>query len=283
MALRLFGFINLFYIMKPGFIIQQTEKLSRAMRALCAFFFKKRTALYTLSVIQVQARRSVYKNKQLCYLMYMKFEPLVKLVGDMPCFDLQLLVQALDEKREVIRVQLSRFIKQGRIIALRRGMYALSDVYRRVALVPAVLANNLYRPSYLSGLWALSYYDLIPEAVVWLTSVTPRVPRRFENEIGVFEYRNIRQAAFFGYHSATYSGAEILVAEPEKALLDQWHLAPGEWSSERLMEMRYQNFETVDKSRLAEYAERFASPRLRRAAKRWSAIAGGAEIGAMTL
>ena len=213
----------------------------------------------------------------------MKFESLVKLVGDMACFDLQLLVQALDEKREAIRVQLSRFIKQGKVIGLRRGMYALSDMYRHAALVPAVLANKLYRPSYLSGLWALGYYDLIPEAVVWLTSVTPRVPRLFENEIGIFEYRNVRQTAFFGYRSATYSGAEILVAEPEKALLDHWHLTPGEWTSERLEEMRYQNLEAVDRSHLLAYAERFGSPRLKRAAKRLSMIVGGAEIGVVTL
>ena len=213
----------------------------------------------------------------------MKFESLVRLVGDMACFDLQLLVQALDEKREVIRVQLSRFMKQGKVIALRRGMYTLADMYRHAALTPAVLANNLYRPSYLSGLWALSYYDLIPEAVVWFTSVTPRVPRRFENEFGIFEYRNIRQSAFFGYHSVSYGDADILVAEAEKALLDHWHHNPGEWTEARLEEMRYQNFDVIDKHRLAEYIARFASPRLKRAAKRLSNIAGDAEIGAITL
>jgi predicted transcriptional regulator of viral defense system len=213
----------------------------------------------------------------------MKFETLIKLVGDMACFDLQLLVQALDEKREAIRVQLSRFMKQGRVIPLRRGMYTLADIYRHTALVPAVLANNLYRPSYLSGLWALEYYDLIPETVIWLTSVTPRVPRRFENKFGIFEYRNIRQSAFFGYLSAPYGGADILVARAEKALLDHWHLEPGEWTEARLIEMRYQNIDTVDKHRLAEYAERFASPRLKRAAKLWSGVIGNAESGAVTL
>jgi len=73
------------------------------------------------------------------------------------------------------------------------------------------------------------------------------------------------------------------LAEPEKAILDHWHLTPGEWNEARLMEMRYQNLEAVDRHRLAEYAERFASPRLKRAAKRWSTVAGNAEIGAVTL
>jgi predicted GNAT family acetyltransferase len=31
------------------------------------------------------------------------------------------------------------------------------------------------------------------------------------------------------------------VAHPEKALLDQWHLSAGEWSDDRIHEMRYRN------------------------------------------
>jgi predicted transcriptional regulator of viral defense system len=210
----------------------------------------------------------------------MKFESLVELVGNMACFDLPTLVQALDEKRESIRVQLSRFMKQGKVIALKRGMYTLSEPFRRAELVPAVLANDLYRPSYLSSLWALSYYDLIPEAVFWLTSVTPRVPRRFENKFGVFVYRNIRQSAFFGYHAARYADANIVVADVEKAILDHWHLNPGEWTESRLREMRYQNLEVVDSRRLKDHAVRSRSPRLIRAAQRWLVLAEDAADGA---
>ena len=126
----------------------------------------------------------------------MKFDSLVKLTGNMPYFDLPLLVQAFDDQREVIRVQLSRWMTQGKVIGLWRGMYTLGEAYRRAPLTPASLANQIHWPSYLSGLWALGFYDLIPERVVWLTSVTSRPPRRFENPFGVFDYRNIKQEFF---------------------------------------------------------------------------------------
>src|SRR3990172_5991560 len=148
----------------------------------------------------------------------MDYGSLVKMTGMLPCFDLALLVQTFDDRREAIRVQLSRWMKQGKLIGLRRGIYTLPDMYRRVPLTPAALANELYRPSYLSGLWALGFHDMIPERVVWLTSVTPRVPRQFENPLGVFDYRNIKQDCFLGFSSLTYGGQEILVAKPEKAL-----------------------------------------------------------------
>jgi len=43
-----------------------------------------------------------------------------------------------------------------------------------------------------------------------------------------------------------YGVGTILVARPEKALLDHWHLTPGEWTCDRLSEMRYQNPGKVD-------------------------------------
>jgi len=180
-------------------------------------------------------------------------------------------------------VQLSRWMKQGKIIGLRRGMYSLSETFRRVPMRPPVLANQLYRPSYLSGLWALGHYDLIPERVVWLTSVTPRVPRHFENPFGVFEYRNIKQDWFFGFVSTTMGGQEFRVAEPEKALLDHWHLTKGEWTLERLEEMRYQHLDQIDRDRLQEYAGRFHRPRLDRAVQRWLDLAANVEQDAEVL
>ena len=150
-------------------------------------------------------------------------------------------------------------------------------------MTPASLAGQLCRPSYLSGLWALGYYDLIPERVVWLTSVTPRGPQRFENPFGIFDYRNIKQNLFFGSRKVTGDGGiEFLVAEPEKALLDHWHLTDGEWTVARLEEMRYQHVELVAEDRLKEYAKRFRSPRLDRAVQRWLGLAN-AEEGTVTL
>ena len=213
----------------------------------------------------------------------MRFDALVGLVGSLPCFDLALIVQAFDDRRDVVLTQMSRWMKQGRVIGLRRGLYTLAEPYRRATLAPAALANRMYRPSYLSGLWALGYYDLIPERVVWLTSVTPRVPRRFENPLGLFDYRNIKQEWFLGYHTVPHEGTEILVAEPEKALLDHWHLTAGEWTAERLGEMRYQNVELVGARQLKRCARIYQSPRLDRAVSIWLQLVRQTKTGTVTL
>lgn len=195
----------------------------------------------------------------------MRFNELVELAGGLGCFDLPLLVQMAGGDRESIRVQLSRWMKAGKVIGLRRGYYALAMPFRRTPLVAEVLANQLCHPSYLSGLWALAYYGLIPEGVAWFTSVTSRSPCRYDNVVGVFVYQNVSQERFFGYKQVESGSGAFFLAEPEKAVLDHWHLSDGAWTAQRLTEMRYQYCQKLDRLRLQEYAARFDSPRIMKA------------------
>ena len=123
--------------------------------------------------------------------MCMKFEKLISIIGQLPFFDLAMVVQLSGEERTKIRTQLHRWIRAHKILPLRRGMYALAEPYRRQEVFPPALANELYKPSYLSGIWACGYYGLIPEKVVTYSSVTTRVPRSFTNAFGTFQYSNV--------------------------------------------------------------------------------------------
>lgn len=203
----------------------------------------------------------------------MKFNQLIAAIRSMPYFDLPTVAQLSGEPRQSLRMQLSRLVRQGKIKSLRRGMYVLGELYRKVNPNPAVLANRIYTPSYLSFHWALGYYGLIPEKVVVYSSATTRVPRLFENEFGRFQYKHIKSDCFAGYQTVEMNGQKILIAAPEKALLDIWHIEDGEWTTERMAGMRFQNFEMVSLKKLNKYAEMFQSPRLVRAVRNWWAYA----------
>jgi predicted transcriptional regulator of viral defense system len=202
----------------------------------------------------------------------MRFDDLFALLKDQPYFDIAMVVQLAGEPRHTVRTQLSRWAHSGKILRLRRGMYAFADTYRALPISPAALSNELYRPSYLSLLWALGHHGLIPERVTVLTAVTSRVPREFKNALGVFRYFNVKQALFFGYEPAQMGGQRVLIATPEKALLDLWHLQRGEWTRERMIEMRYQNLDVVDEEKLSTWARAFDSPRVSRALEQWGAM-----------
>lgn len=213
----------------------------------------------------------------------MKYDTLVGLLGRAGWFDLATVVQLSGERRGNLRVQLYRWSKTGKLLALRRGMYAFPERYRGGPINLAEMANRLYAPSYLSTHWALGYFGLIPERVVTFTSVTTRVPRTFENAFGRFRYRNVKASAFFGYRPVAIEGRRVLLAEPEKALLDLWHLEEGRWDADRMAEMRFQGFEMVDAAKLGEYAARFGSPRLTAAVGEWAGLAASAAEGMVEL
>jgi predicted transcriptional regulator of viral defense system len=199
----------------------------------------------------------------------MKFETLLSLVRSLPCFDLATVVQLTGDRRESVIHQLYRFSKAGKIIALRRGMYALAEPYRTVAVQPAELAGMLYRPSYLSDVWALANYGIIPEAVTVFTSVTTRRPRQFRNAFGEFRYKNVKKSMFFAYSSVELIGRKVILATPEKALVDLWYLSQGEWTADRMREMRFSSDEILDENLLAGLIEKINKPRLQRAFEIW--------------
>jgi len=197
----------------------------------------------------------------------MKFEELLEIVGEEALFETGLLL-AGDVDVADVRVQLSRWTAAGRIIQLRRGLYALAPPYQVVAPHPFLVANRLLQPSYVSVQAALAHYGLIPEYVAVVTSVTTRRPGTWETALGRYTFRSLKQNRFFGYRQVEVAeGQQAFVATPEKALLDLVYLEPGADDPEYLAELRLQNLERLDLDRLGAQAERADSPKLARAAE----------------
>jgi len=148
----------------------------------------------------------------------MKYIDLMNKIKE-PIFSLQDL-KLLNFK--VYPYQLSEWARQGYIIKLKNGLYALAD--KKMDLKNECIAFNLYQPSYVSMEWALAKYGLIPEMVYNCTSITAKATRVFKNEFGVFSFRNIKKELFFGYEKINDKGQIYLMAEPEKALFDYVYL-----------------------------------------------------------
>jgi len=113
---------------------------------------------------------------------------------------------------------LVRYVQKGFVEKLKdnRGLYCLSG--RRPH--PWLLANRLWRPSYVSLETALSHYGCLPEAVYGVTSVTTRTTRSFESMGLSFVYQSMKPSAYSGYKSATLEGQTVWLAEREKAVAD---------------------------------------------------------------
>ncbi|MBN2683748.1 MAG: hypothetical protein JXR40_00580 [Pontiellaceae bacterium] len=192
----------------------------------------------------------------------MKLHDMLTELRQAEVFDLQMLEVLSGQNRNVLRVQLHRWISDNKITALRRGLYTLSEGLAG-SRQGARLANLMVRPSYLTGLWALSFYGLIPEAVHEFTSATTTYKQIYENAFGRFSYRRLKADAFRGWNEIEYGDTRIRLATPAKAVLDHLYWTPGD-PIQIMNVLRFQPEDVTVFSweSLSTYAAAWGSPRL---------------------
>jgi predicted transcriptional regulator of viral defense system len=165
------------------------------------------------------------------------------------------------------RNNLGRWVKKGYLVRMRQGYYAFPD-YREQKDFAWYFANRIYKPSYISLHTALSFYGIIPEAVIQITSVTTLKTAIFSNGFGEYSYKNVKDDLMFGYDLKEMEGGRrIMFATPEKALIDLLYLYPFYNSEHEISELRLdESFmgEELNMERLLEYANRIGNKALSR-------------------
>jgi len=197
----------------------------------------------------------------------MKWEDLLSIVGGEPVFRTGFLAPGKETLAEV-RMQLSRWVKTGRLIKLKKGLYTLAQPYRKVTPHPFLIANAIKKASYVSMQSAMGHYGMIPEYVPAVTSVTTQRPEWVETSLGHFVFRHVKKNWFHGYRQTDLgSGQRAFIAIPEKALLDLVYLTSGADNYDFLSELRLQNLEQLNVGVIRKLVDKSGSVKLLRAAK----------------
>jgi hypothetical protein len=166
-----------------------------------------------------------------------------------------------------VRRQLDRWVKNGRIIRLRREVYAIADAHGNPVSHPFTAANVMKKGSYVSLQSALAHYGMIPEYVPVTTSVTTGRPEELETPIGRFQYRHVSQRLFYGFSDVEIRPDQrVLLADPEKALVDLLYLSPRSDNKSFLRELRLQPAD-LSRDSLLKTAERSGSDKVLRAVR----------------
>ncbi len=144
---------------------------------------------------------------------------------------LRRLIAGTDQRRHHL---VSRAVKAGELVRLRRGLYVLSDEFRGHPSHPYAVAQMLVPGSYVSLETALAFHGWIPEAVYTTASIVPgRKVKEFRHErLGLFTFQPlaIQQGSFLELvRRVEASGQRFLVAQPLRALLDLVCLKKIEW------------------------------------------------------
>lgn len=152
-----------------------------------------------------------------------------------------------------------RWQKAGFIVPLSRGWYAFADYLNKPDYARHI-ANRIYSPSYISLHAALSFYGMIPEEVVTITSITTRKTMQISNAFANYTYQTVKPSMFWGYEPKLMpEGQTFLMATPEKALIDLLYLYPQYDTAEEMQELRLDDYfmhYELNIERLREYATR---------------------------
>lgn len=119
--------------------------------------------------------------------------------------------------------KISKLIKSGVLIKLKKGLYCFSIEYRETPLDFVSISSIIYSPSYVSFEYALSYHSMIPERVQEISCATSKNTKNYDTPIGRFSYKKIPLKAYPIGVNWLYDEIEggRFIASPEKALCDK--------------------------------------------------------------
>jgi hypothetical protein len=126
-----------------------------------------------------------------------------------------------------------RAVESGEVQQLKRGLYVLSEPFRKTHPHPFAMAPMLYAPSTISLESALAFHGLIPEAVYQTTSTTSKRTTRFATPLGDFVFMAVPSSnSLAGVESIKLdSDFWAFVATPFKAIADLVYLRKEvEWA-----------------------------------------------------
>jgi len=177
--------------------------------------------------------------------MYLEFKaafdkrPLVSLV------EIHQVFPSLDKRR------LTEWHQKGYLENVKRGFYRFSDQSLTLGSL-CFIANKIYRPSYVSLESALAFYEVIPETVFSITSISSLNTAQFATPVGIVSYQHLKSSLYFGYELNSLNGHIIAMAKPEKAILDYLYLHSEikayadfealRWNKEILKSLDFQRF-----------------------------------------
>ncbi len=141
------------------------------------------------------------------------------------------------------KARIGRLVRQGILYRLKRGLYIKAEGAQNTYLLGKA-ANRLYGPSYVSFVYALRWYGLIPEHVAHITSATygKRRTKRYDTPVGSFFYQDIPAGAYpYGVMLAGKDQNRFLMASAEKALCDELFRISGIRSVRRMEPLLFED------------------------------------------
>jgi len=122
-----------------------------------------------------------------------------------------------------------------------------------------VVGAALVEPYYFSYYTANSHYGFTTQVPFTLFIATPKKKPKVEWQSVTFKFVTLAKRKFFGYRPEQVFGAEVFMAEPEKAIVDSFDKPRYAGGVEQLARITWRGLVRVDLAKLVDYALRMGS------------------------
>lgn len=204
-----------------------------------------------------------------------KIRKIVELLEKLPYFDFDDLA-GIEKNRNYLKILFSRYEKSGKLIRLKKGLYATRkfvDSAEKANILSAYqefLANTLCSPSYLSLEYVLYGHNVLTEIPRNFTSIAKDKTAGFSNKLGSFFYHKMKNQLFCGFNIIKKNKFTILKATKAKALFDYLYLRKNNLPDERAVEelrLNLGDFKTGDWVEFKKYAAIDGSAKINKISK----------------
>jgi predicted transcriptional regulator of viral defense system len=125
-----------------------------------------------------------------------------------------------DLNENAVRAKIKRCLKSGDLVRLYKGVYTTNPEFRKRPVLDETVAQAIDERAFLSGIGALRFHDLIPEAVKFKTFFGLKEANVDADPVH-FRIKRLRENLMdFGVEEVKVSAGVLRISDPVRAIMD---------------------------------------------------------------
>ena len=157
--------------------------------------------------------------------------------------------------QQVAKNVVTRLTRNGWLIRVKRGLYAISDLSNRgfLSLSPSVVANLLVKDSYVSFESALAYHGMFDQLTNKTISISRVQYKTVQLQSVEYSFVKVLEKWFFGWEKVIIDNKTVRVATAEKALIDMIQFHKSKYTVDLVVEKLSLYKGSLDLQKMTEY------------------------------
>lgn len=159
-----------------------------------------------------------------------------------------------------IQYFITTLTKQGWLVRIKKGLYAISDLSTRgfLSLSSYVVANLLVKDSYVSFESALHHHGIFDQLTKKIISVSLKMHKTVRLQNTEYSFVKTKVDYYFGWQEVSVDNKTARIATAEKALVDMINFHKSIYAIDLVIEKLREHKNDLDFVRLNEYVSKLS-------------------------